>query len=250
MKILLPLPARDFDPSEAAISWRLLSEAGHAVTVATPHGAGAEADDRMLTGRGLGIWKRLLMADERARAAYDQMSHSPEFLRPVRWEDLNPDEFDALILPGGHAPGMKEYLESAKLQEVVAGFIDRKPVGAICHGVVLASRSKRQDGRSILYGKRTTALLKSQELTAWALTTLWLGSYYRTYPETVQDEVCRSLERVDHFISGPTPIRRDRPENLAPGFVVRDGNYLSARWPGDAHRFGTEFSRMLQASTQ
>jgi len=26
---------------------------------------------------------------------------------------------------------------------------------------------------------------------------------------------------------------------------VRDGNYLSARWPGDAHRFAGEFAAML-----
>jgi len=27
--------------------------------------------------------------------------------------------------------------------------------------------------------------------------------------------------------------------------VVRDGNYLSARWPGDVHRFAREFSAMF-----
>jgi len=26
---------------------------------------------------------------------------------------------------------------------------------------------------------------------------------------------------------------------------VRDGNYLSARWPGDAHRFAHELAAML-----
>ena len=31
------------------------------------------------------------------------------------------------------------------------------------------------------------------------------------------------------------------------GVPARDGNYLSARWPGDAHRFATEFAGMLQA---
>ena len=32
----------------------------------------------------------------------------------------------------------------------------------------------------------------------------------------------------------------------APGFTVRDGNWLSARWPGDAHRFASEFVAMLR----
>jgi hypothetical protein len=27
--------------------------------------------------------------------------------------------------------------------------------------------------------------------------------------------------------------------------TVRDGYYLSARWPGDAHRFASEFAAMI-----
>lgn len=101
------------------------------------------------------------------------------------------------------------------------------------------------DGRSVLYGKRTTALTKLMELTAWALTCLYLGDYYRTYPMTVEDEVRAPLAAPEHFVPGPISIVRDLPNNLAAGFTVRDGNYLSARWPGDAHRFANEFALML-----
>lgn len=31
----------------------------------------------------------------------------------------------------------------------------------------------------------------------------------------------------------------------APAFAVRDGNYLSARWPGDAYLFARRFAGML-----
>jgi len=44
------------------------------------------------------------------------------------------------------------------------------------------------------------------------------------------------------------PLVRDSANNLNPGFVVQDGNYLSARWPGDAHKFATCFSKMLLSS--
>jgi protease I len=40
-------------------------------------------------------------------------------------------------------------------------------------------------------------------------------------------------------------VRRDAPGMLDAAFTVRDGNYLSARWPGDPHRFGNEFAGML-----
>jgi hypothetical protein len=36
-RVLILLPARDFDPSEAAVSWQVLSNAGHTVTFAEEH---------------------------------------------------------------------------------------------------------------------------------------------------------------------------------------------------------------------
>lgn len=200
----------------------------------------------MLTGDGLSIWKPILIADGNGREAYREMAADAAFQRPLAYEDVAAARFDALLLPGGHAPGMKEYLESRTLQTlVVATFDAARPVGAICHGVLLAARSRRADGTSVLHGRRTTALTRQLELTGWALTALWLGSYYRTYPKTVQAEVTEALARPADFVSGPRGATRDRPSRLAAGFTVRDGNYLSARWPGDAHRFGHDFAAML-----
>jgi hypothetical protein len=54
--VLLPLPARDFDPSEAAVSWQVIVNAGNSVSSATPDGLPAVADDIVLTGRGLDLW--------------------------------------------------------------------------------------------------------------------------------------------------------------------------------------------------
>ena len=119
-------------------------------------------------------------------------------------------DFDALLLTGGHAPGMRVYLGSGVLQSAVANFFaQEKPVGAICHGVLLAARSSLHPGKSVLYGKKTTALTKQMELIAWRLTRLYLGDYYRTYPTTVEDEVQSVLARPEDFISGPLPVRRE-----------------------------------------
>jgi protease I len=142
---------------------------------------------------------------------------------------------------------MREYLESNRLQSIVAGFFARnQPIGAICHGVLLAARSRRMDGKSVLYDKKTTALTKLMALTGWTLTCLYLGNYFRTYPSTVEDEVRAALAVPEDFIRGPISIIRDSPGNLMVGFTIRDGNYLSARWPGDAHRFSSEFASMLE----
>jgi protease I len=111
------------------------------------------------------------------RNAYRTLEQSAEFRQPIAYSDLRSTGYDALLLPGGHAPGMKPYLESALLQSIVADFFARnQPVGAICHGVLLATRARSPAGRSVLYGKRTTALLKRMELAAWTLTCVWLGN--------------------------------------------------------------------------
>lgn len=247
-RILVPLPAQDYDPSEAAIAWKLLTARGHAIRFATPEGCPAEADPRMLSGKGLGIWTAVLRADANAREAHAAMVQSEAFRQPVAYGDIDASTIDALLLPGGHAPGMKPYLESARLQALVAShFAADKPVAAVCHGVLLVARSKGADGKSVLHGRRTTGLTKQQEMTAWLMTAAWLGSYYRTYPTPLQTEVQALLARPQDFDVGPPAVLRDDLQHLHRGFHLRDGNYLSARWPGDIHGFALEFAEMLEA---
>jgi protease I len=244
--VLIPVPSVDFDPTEAAVPWKTLRAHGHRIMFATPDGRPAAADPRILTGRGLGILARVLMADANGRKAYAEIAASQEFVRPISWSEARFADVQGVLLPGGHAPGMKPYLESTVLQSIVAAaFAGGIPVGAICHGVVLAARSRRADGRSVLHGRKTTALTKQMELTAWSLTCAWLGSYYRTYPTTVEAEVTAALAATDDFERGPMSSKRDAPDQLERGFTVRDGQYLSARWPGDAHRFAVEFAEIV-----
>jgi len=280
-QILVPLPRSDFDPTEVAVSWQRLHRDGHQVIFATPNGQPARADELMLSGVGLDLWGwlpginrlrlvgLLLRAHRDARAACASMLQDPAFQVPLRWEALDATAFDGVLLPGGHrARGMREYLESPVLQAlVVAFFAADKPVAAICHGVLLAARSRNAAGKSVLYGKRTTALTWTLEKKAWhttRITRFWDPHYYRTYRETsdqpsgymsVQQEVTRALAKAEDFADVPRDapdyrrktagLARDSDADASPAFVVRDGNYLSARWPGDAHRFAREFSGMF-----
>jgi protease I len=247
-RILVPLPHADFDPTEAAVPWRILVDIGHEVRFATPDGRIPCADPRMVEGSGLGWLAPLLRANSGAVADYRRLQNSPEFRDPLRWDDVDDRSFDALLLPGGHAPGMREYLESIELQAITGRFFaTNRPVGAICHGTVLAARSPGAAGRSVLFGRRTTGLTRSMEMLAWRLTRRRLGNYYRTYPQTVQDEVMAALRAPTDFVEGPPALLRDSDAHPGRGFVVADGAYLSARWPGDAHRFGHAFAGLLAA---
>ncbi len=122
-----------------------------------------------------------------------------------------------------------------------------RPVGAICHGVLVLARSRDPaTGRSVLAKRRTTCLLKHQERTAYLLTAWRLGRYYRTYPAYVEDEVRAALDDPAQLEHGPrTLTRRGTLDDDAPAFVVEDGNYISARWPGDAYLFARRFTALL-----
>jgi protease I len=248
-KVLIPLPSYGFDPTEVAIPWRLLSKAGFEIVFTTPAGTKASPDVRMLKGIDLGIWKSILQARQDAVDACIEMQSSHSFSNPIKYEDVKEVYFDALLLPGGHDKGVKEYLESKVLQALVVDFfIAQKPVGAICHGVVLAARSiDPESNKAVIHEYKTTSLLKSQELCGYNLTRLWLSDYYLTYPDiSVEDEVKSVLSDHENFKKGPPPIFRDNYSKLKRGFFVKDRNYLSARWPGDAYNFSFEFIKMVK----
>ncbi|WP_443987408.1 type 1 glutamine amidotransferase domain-containing protein, partial [Mycobacterium marinum] len=183
--VLIPIPDRDFDPTEVAVSWRVLTQDGHRVIFATESGAAGIADDIMVSGRGLDIWSalpilgsvsligRMLRANKDGRRCYELMRQSVEFQHPLSWAQATLAGVDALLLPGGHrARGMRSYIDSQTLQGlVVEAFAGGLIVAAICHGVLLAARSiDPATGRSVLYGRRTTALTWALERRAWQLT--------------------------------------------------------------------------------
>jgi putative intracellular protease/amidase len=251
MTITFLLPEKDHDPSESGIIWQALVDNGFDVQFATPNGQPGYADERMVS-KGFGLLSPVLMTQKSALTCYHKMITSPAFKQPLSYQQVQIDKSQGIFVPGGHAKGMKSLLESAAAQQiVVAAFKNDLPVGAVCHGVVLLARSVDPDsGKSVLYGKKTTALIRSMELSAWALTWLWLKNYYRTYPESVATEVKKALARDKDFKKGPVLPMRDSQHNIARGFTVSDGNYLSARWPGDCHRLAHDFVALLKRRQQ
>jgi putative intracellular protease/amidase len=120
----------------------------------------------------------------------------------------------------------------------------------------------------VLHGRKTTALTWAFESSASRLARLgrpWDRNYYRTYVEapseaagyrSVQQEVTRALADLADFldVTGNDPefklktsgLARDTDQDSRPAFVVRDGAYVSARWPGDTHTFARTFAEVLE----
>src|SRR5271169_604538 len=105
--VLIPIPDRDFDPTEVAISWQVLRANGHRVVFATESGTPGVGDDIMVTGRGLDFWSALpvlgtipivglmLRANKNGRSAYADMLRSAEYQHPVSWAQASLDGVDA-----------------------------------------------------------------------------------------------------------------------------------------------------------
>jgi protease I len=241
-RILIVLPQTDFDPSEVALPWLVWSRAGHEVRFATQTGAAAACDQVTLTGEGLPRLARSLRAREQAIAAYAAMAAHPAFLAPLRWDQSRAGDFAALHFPGGHAPGMKPYCESAEVQRLAReAFAADQPVSAVCHGVLPLARA------GVLEGRATTALTRPMEAIAIALTRRALPGHYQTYPESVEHEVRRLIGPKGRFERGPLAPLHSGPTLPWIGFVVEDGNYLSSRWPGDVWTLALRLAEKLPA---
>jgi putative intracellular protease/amidase len=232
--ILMPLPDRDFEPTESAIPWKVCTLRGWKVTFSTEHGNVAQADPHLLKGPILGPFG----ASAKAQAAYRQMTQDPAFQHPIPYAGIDPDQVQAVLLPGGHAPGMRQYVESPVLQNKVLQLWQQgKLIGAICHGMLVLTRTiDPQTGRSVLYGHKVTALPQSIDRAGYHLARL-LRRGYLFYSCSVAEEVRACLERPEDFSNGPSI--------LVP-YVVSAGNLVTSRWPVDADLFSQCFANELQ----
>jgi len=258
VKVLIVHADNGQDPTEAAVPYQILKAAGFQVDFATEQGTPGACDPKMLAGPLFGQ----LGASKPALQAYREMSASPDFLNPHSWSsnDFSFDEYDCVLLPGGHDKPMRQYLESTTLRRQLSTYFPQtskeatipkpKVVAAICHGVLALARtmqpSPNQD-KSVLYDAETTTLPVHLERMAYLVSAWKLGSYYRTYDTYCADEVKSLLRSADLFQAGPWNLTTSVDRKDA--FVVEATkyHYLSARWPGDAEVFGERVrDRLLQ----
>ena len=235
VNILIPLPDHDFDPSESSFPWRVCTEHGWRVSFATENGNVPACDPRLLKGPIFGP----LGAGPRGLANYKKMSASPEFQNPIKYADIDVKNFDAVSLTGGHAPGMKQYLESEVLQKKMVEFFKQgKVIGSICHGMLVLARAIDPETEiSVLWDYKVTALTKDLEFSGFALTFWLLGRRYRTYECYVADEVRGVLRNPKNFKNGPLMVLP---------FIVQDRNLITSRWPLDAPLYAKKFAEMVE----
>jgi putative intracellular protease/amidase len=139
---------------------RVFRDAGVEVTVATPGGVSPTADEASLSEEGAG-------GEERAadlRAQLDELGD--QLTSPVALEDVSPDEYDGVFVPGGHGP-MEDLAVSTELGRLLQTMVDDdKVVAAVCHGPAALLSAIRPDGSWAFEGRKLAAFTNDEETQA------------------------------------------------------------------------------------
>lgn len=241
----MPIPDTGFDPSESAIPWKLVTDAGHEVVFATATGRVGACDPIPLAGS---LFLKPISADGYVRGAYEAMAGHPNFRAPLSWKDIDAARFDGAILVGGEGPGMVEYCRSTELPEKIAPFfLEEKPVAALCHGVIIAAHARDpKTGKSVLAKRRTTTLPKFLERAGRV--GFFLAGRPAIYDFYAEDVVRAALDSQEQFVRGPLSLAKGTLDDDRHAHVVEDGNYVSARWPGDAFAMARRLLTRLRAA--
>jgi putative intracellular protease/amidase len=177
-------------------------DAGHQITFATPDGKAPtldkSSDDKMYFNNdeaALQVHRALLQ-----KLQLTSSSQSP-VISLARAEQMGYDRFDALYVPGGHAP-MQDLLTDKGLGKVLKAFhAKNKPTALVCHGPVallstlpdaatftqqLASKGHASLQAGWIYsGYRMTVISNAEEEKAKALLN---GGEMKFYPQTAMEQ--------------------------------------------------------------
>ena len=123
--------------NEAMQPVKLLIDAGHKITFATPTGRVPTVDKSSVNVMFFGGDAKALQAHI---ALLDQLAITSATSSPVisltRAAQIGYDQFDAVLVPGGHAP-MQDLLTDKNLGKLLTAFHQQqKPTALICHGPI------------------------------------------------------------------------------------------------------------------
>lgn len=132
-----------------------LTNAGYDVSIATVGGETPSLDPESLEP---GYWKSDPTKLAVAKAFVE--SH-PQMLEPLRLDEVDTDNYQALIVPGGQGV-MVDLLDNRALHNAIRAFAaNDRPVGLICHAPAILARMGRVPAS--FEGRRVTSVSATEE---------------------------------------------------------------------------------------
>ncbi|HGY57083.1 MAG TPA: DJ-1/PfpI family protein [Caldithrix abyssi] len=132
-KKILMLVGDFMEDYEAMVPYQMLLMVGHSVDAVCP-------------GKKAGETVKTAIHDFEGDQTYtEKVGHN--FRVTANFEQVNPADYDALLIPGGRAP---EYLRlDDRVLEITRHFAEaNKPIAAVCHGAQILSAAGILKGRS------------------------------------------------------------------------------------------------------
>jgi putative intracellular protease/amidase len=140
---------------EFARPFKMITDAGHEVVVATPNGVTPNVDMMSLRPSMAGGEQGALDLEAIIRSA-------EEMRRPIKLSDVRLEDYDAVYMPGGHGPMQDLAFDADAGRLLTAQLASGKPLAIVCHGpaVLLATRIR---GQSPFKGYRITCFTNEEE---------------------------------------------------------------------------------------
>ncbi|MFG2000684.1 type 1 glutamine amidotransferase domain-containing protein [Spirillospora sp. NPDC048911] len=138
---------------------RAFSQAGHEIVVATPGGVVPTADQGSLSAE-------VNDGQAGADAVTAELASITALRSPVKLEDADLADFDAVFYPGGHGPMEDLAVDAASGRLLTAALDSGKPLGVVCHGPAALLAAERADGSSPFAGYRLTGFTNAEETQA------------------------------------------------------------------------------------
>lgn len=189
---------------EFVVPHRILSEAGFTVDIAAPDGGKPTPDPVSLKPEVAG-------PEAPEYAAYIEQ-HAAELAGPLPLSEVDVDVYDAIFIPGGHAP-MEDLAHDPDLGRVLReAEAVKKIIAPVCHGPAALLSANLPGGRWLFEGRTLAAFSNEEErLNGTADVAPWLlENVLRSRGGTVED------------------VKAWAPH------VIVDGNLLSGQNPASA----------------
>jgi putative intracellular protease/amidase len=132
---------------ELLVPYRAFTDAGYDVEFATPAGMAPQPDPRSLSAHDDAELRRIV-----------------DLQNPLVLDDIELDDgYDAVFVPGGHAPMEDLATDRVAGDLITAALAAGKPVGAVCHGPAVLLAARRPDGTPTVAGYRLTGFTDEEE---------------------------------------------------------------------------------------
>ncbi|MET7770551.1 type 1 glutamine amidotransferase domain-containing protein [Nocardia sp. NPDC005366] len=144
---------------EVVAPYRAFKDVGHEIVVATPGGVVPTVDQGSLAPEVNG-------GPERAKEIAATLRAATELAHPIRLDEVNLDDYDAVYYPGGHGPMEDLAVDVTSGALLTAALATGKPLGVVCHGPAALLATSDAEGRSPFAGYRIAAFTNAEETQA------------------------------------------------------------------------------------